>query len=81
MSFYRPTFLKRLSLLEFEDMIKKMASFSHSYDKFTRHWHDGQSVRQWPGRPGFNPRLSHTKNLKKLWNTPSLPLLMCGNNK
>ena len=22
------------------------------------------SVCQWPGRPGFNPKLSHTKNLK-----------------
>ena len=21
-------------------------------------------VRQWPGRPGFNPRLSHTKDSK-----------------
>ena len=20
------------------------------------HWHDGYSVRQWPWRPGFNPR-------------------------
>ena len=23
-----------------------------------------QSVRQWPGRPGFNPRSSHTKDFK-----------------
>ena len=23
------------------------------------------SVCQWPGRPGFNPRSSHTKDLKK----------------
>ena len=22
------------------------------------------SVRQWPGRPGFNPRSSHTKDFK-----------------
>ena len=22
------------------------------------------SVRQWPGRPGFNPRSSHTKDSK-----------------
>ena len=25
---------------------------------------DGESVRQWPGRPGFNPRSSHTKDSK-----------------
>ena len=24
----------------------------------------GYSVRQWPGRPGFNPRSSHIKDLK-----------------
>ena len=24
------------------------------------------SVRQWPGRPGFNPRSSHTKDFKKM---------------
>ena len=24
----------------------------------------GQSVRQWPGRPGFSPRSSHTKDSK-----------------
>ena len=29
------------------------------------HWPSGWSVCQWPGRPGFNPRLSHTKDLKK----------------
>ena len=23
-----------------------------------------ESVRQWPRRPGFNPRLSHTKDFK-----------------
>ena len=24
----------------------------------------GQSVPQWPRRPGFNPRLHHTKDFK-----------------
>ena len=28
------------------------------------HSHNGQNVHQWPGRPGFNPRLSHTKESK-----------------
>ena len=28
------------------------------------HWPSGQSVRQWSGRPGFNPRSSHTKDFK-----------------
>ena len=30
----------------------------------TGHWHNGYSIRQWPGRPGFNPRSSHTKDSK-----------------
>ena len=30
----------------------------------TGHWHNGYSVRQWPGRPGFNHRSSHTKDSK-----------------
>ena len=30
----------------------------------TGHWHNGSSVRQWPERPGFNPRLRPTKDLK-----------------
>ena len=25
---------------------------------------NGKSVRQWPGRPGLNPRSSHTKDSK-----------------
>ena len=25
---------------------------------------ENSSVRQWPGRSGFNPRSSHTKDLK-----------------
>ena len=27
-------------------------------------WPSGSSVRQWPGRPAFNPRSSHTKDFK-----------------
>ena len=27
-------------------------------------WSNELSVRQWSGRPGFNPRLSHTKDSK-----------------
>ena len=30
----------------------------------TGHWHNGSSVRQWPGRPGFNSRSCHTKDSK-----------------
>ena len=26
-------------------------------------WPNEQSIRQWPGKPEFNPRLSHTKDL------------------
>ena len=25
------------------------------------HLYNGKSIRQWPGKPGFNPRLTHTK--------------------
>ena len=28
------------------------------------HWPRGYSVRQWSGRPGFNPRSSYTKDFK-----------------
>ena len=31
---------------------------------YTGHWHNGLSVRQWPGRPGFNRQSSHTKDFK-----------------
>ena len=31
---------------------------------YTGHWHNGLSVRQWPGRPGFNPRSIHTKDFE-----------------
>ena len=27
------------------------------------YWHDGYSVRQWPGRPEFNPRFTHTQKM------------------
>ena len=32
--------------------------------------HDGYSIRQWLGRPDFNPRSSHTKCSKKWLLTP-----------
>ena len=32
--------------------------------KKTVHWPRGQSVRQWSGRPGFNPSSHHIKDLK-----------------
>ena len=31
---------------------------------YTEYWHDGNSVRQLSGRPGFNPRSGHTKDSK-----------------
>ena len=34
------------------------------YIFITGHWPRGYSVRQWPGRSGFNPRSSHTKDSK-----------------
>ena len=34
------------------------------YLDLTGHWHGGLNVCQWPGRPGFNPRSSHTKDSK-----------------
>ena len=34
------------------------------YIYITGYWPSGLSVRQWPGRPGFNPRSSHTKDSK-----------------
>ena len=30
----------------------------------TGHWHKSGSARQWPEKPGFNPRSSHTKDSK-----------------
>ena len=30
------------------------------------HWHNGYSLRQWSGRPGFNPMSSHNKNSKNV---------------
>ena len=32
----------------------------------------GESVRQWPGRSGFNPRSSHTKDSKIVFDTALL---------
>ena len=40
-----------------------VSSFNHLMAYQTAH--SGQSVRQWSGRPGFNPRSSHTKDFKK----------------
>ena len=34
------------------------------------HWHSGYSVHQWSRRSGFNPRSSHTKDLKKWYLMP-----------
>ena len=31
---------------------------------YDSNWHDGQSVRQWSERHGFNARASHTKDSK-----------------
>ena len=42
-----------------------MGSFLLALKFKEAYWHDSWSVRQWPERPGFNPRLSHTKNSKK----------------
>ena len=33
---------------------------------FTDHWSNELSVRQWSGRPGFNPRPNHTKDSKMI---------------
>ena len=33
-------------------------------------WHNGYNVHQWPGRLGFNPRSSHTKDSKKWYLMP-----------
>ena len=34
------------------------------------YWHNVQSVHQWSGRQGFNPRASHTKNSKEWYLMP-----------
>ena len=31
---------------------------------YKQDYNDITSVRHWPGRPGFNPRSSHTKDFK-----------------
>ena len=36
------------------------------------HWPSEQSIRQWSGRPGFNPRSHHTKTLKMVLDTSLL---------
>ena len=38
----------------------------------TRHWLNGLSVRQWPGRPEFNLRSSHIKDSKMILYAPLL---------
>ena len=38
--------------------------FNKEYICMSGHLQNGKSVRQWPGRPGFNPRSSHTKYSK-----------------
>ena len=40
------------------------------YLRYKAHWHNGLSVRQWPGKPEFNPRSSHTKDSKKRYFIP-----------
>ena len=35
-----------------------------SFDLIPAHWPSGYSVRQWSGRPGFNPELCYTKDFK-----------------
>ena len=38
--------------------------YVYIYISCTGHWNNGSSVRQWPGRPGFTPWSSHTKDSK-----------------
>ena len=48
----------------------KILFINHTYLKYmyeqylTGPWSNELNVRQWSGRLGFNPRLSHTKNSK-----------------
>ena len=41
-----------------------MSKFLLTFFFLSHTWSSGLSVRQWPGRPGFNPRSRHTKDLK-----------------
>ena len=41
---------------------KKKKRFSHNH--IPDPWSNEYSVRQWSGRPGFNPRSSYTKDSK-----------------
>ena len=36
----------------------------HYVNSKPAHWPIGLNVRQWSGRPGFNPRSRHTKDFK-----------------
>ena len=38
--------------------------YIYIYIYILAHWPSGYSVRQWSGRPGFNPRSRHTKDFK-----------------
>ena len=40
------------------------------YRVCTGHWHTGESVRQWPGRSGFNPKIESYQRLKKWYLMP-----------
>ena len=42
-----------------------MVSYGN-YIYILAHWLNGLCVHHWSGRPGFNPRLSHTKDFKRL---------------
>ena len=65
LSFSRPFFHSTLMI---DLVFNSFFNFSKVYIKYlctyTRHWHDGYSVLQWSGRPGFNSRSSHTRNSK-----------------
>ena len=46
--------------------------FFLKYSLIPAHLPSEKSVRQWPGRPAFNPRSSHTKDSKMLLDTSLL---------
>ena len=46
--------------------------YNQTFRKYNNYWHNGESVRHWPGRLGFNPRSNHTKDSKMVLDATSL---------
>ena len=60
---YQPSWVMRFQCKPWRKVV--VAILSRQF-----HWPSVYSVRQWSGRPGFNPKSSHTKDLRKSFLMP-----------